>query len=108
MEDETFNKINEGLDSFVPLIPDAVLDFCLAKAGLQTDDAKVKKLVSLIAQKFITDVATSSYQYHKIAQRASLKEKKGPKEKKLTLNLADVENALKEMGMDVARPAYFF
>lgn len=108
MDDETFNKINEGLDSFTPLIPEAVLDFFFAKAGLNTDDAKVKKLVSLITQKYITDIATSAYQYHKITQRASLKEKKSPKEKKLTLTLSDVENALKEAGINVSRPAYFF
>ncbi|OAG31746.1 transcription initiation factor TFIID subunit 1 [Nematocida displodere] len=107
MDDSTFNRINEGLDSFSPLIPEVVLDFCFTKAGLSSDDPKLKKLVSLVAQKLITDVATSAYQYHKIAQRASLKEKKAPKEKKLTLTLTDVENALKEAGVSIARPAYF-
>ncbi|EIJ88616.1 hypothetical protein NEQG_01306 [Nematocida parisii ERTm3] len=82
MDDSTFNKINEGLDSFIPLIPDVVLDHCFTKAGLATDDPKIKKLVSLIAQKLITDVATCAYQYHKIAKRASLKEKKTPKREK--------------------------
>lgn len=108
MEDNTFNRINEGLDSFVPLIPEAVLDFCFTKAGLSSDDPKLKKLVSLVTQKLITDVATCAYQYHKIAQRASLKEKKVPKEKKLTLTLLDVENALKEIDINTSRPSYFF
>ncbi|KAH9385475.1 transcription initiation factor TFIID subunit 10 [Nematocida major] len=108
MDDSAFNKINEGLDSFIPLIPDVVLDYCFTKAGLTTDDPKIKKLVSLIAQKLITDVATCAYQYHKIAKRASLKEKKAPKEKKLTLTLTDVENALKECGVSISRPSYFF
>ncbi|KAI5185293.1 transcription initiation factor TFIID subunit 10 [Nematocida homosporus] len=108
MEDSTFNRINEGLESFVPLIPEVVLDFCFTKAGLASEDPKLKKLVSLVAQKLITDVATCAYQYHKIAQRASLKEKKTPKEKKLTLTLADVENTLKENGINISRPSYFF
>lgn len=108
MDDSAFNRINEGLDSFIPLIPDAVLDYCFTKAGLSTEDQKIKKLVSLITQKLITDVATCAYQYHKIAKRASLKEKKAPKEKKLTLTLSDVENSLKEYGISIARPAYFF
>jgi transcription initiation factor TFIID subunit 10 len=108
MDDETFNKISEGLEAFTPLIPDPVLDFCFVKAGLEISDPKVKKLVSLIAQKFITDVATSCYQYHKIVQRATMKEKKGPKERKLTLTLSDVEHALKEVGINISRPSYFF
>ncbi|KAI5170641.1 transcription initiation factor TFIID subunit 10 [Nematocida sp. LUAm3] len=108
MEDTTFNRINEELEAFTPLIPEVVLDFCFAKAGLSSEDPKLKKLLSLIAQKLITDVATCAYQYHKIAQRASLKEKKSPKEKKLTLTLADVESALKENGINVSRPSYFF
>jgi len=108
MDDETFNKISEGLDSFIPLIPEPVLDFCFAKAGLETSDPKVKKLVSLIAQKFITDVATSCYQHHKISQRATMKDKKGPKERKLTLMLSDVEHALNEVGVNISRPSYFF
>lgn len=108
MDDSAFNRINEGLESFVPLIPEAVLDFCFTKAGLSSNDPKLKKLVSLVTQKLITDIATCAYQYHKIAQRASLKDKKGPKEKKLTLTLSDVENALKELGINISRPAYFF
>ncbi|KAI5180891.1 transcription initiation factor TFIID subunit 10 [Nematocida sp. AWRm80] len=108
MEDNAFNRLNEGLDSFIPLIPEVVLDYCFTKAGLSSDDPKIKKIVSLVAQKLITDVATCAYQYHKIAQRASLKEKKGPKERKLTLTLSDIESALKEIGLNVSRPAYFF
>lgn len=108
MNDKAFNKINEGLDSFVPLIPDVVLDFCFTKAGLSLEDPKMKKLISLIAQKLITDVATNAYQFHKITQRASQKDKKAPKEKKLTLTLSDVESALKDLKIDVSRPSYFF
>jgi len=107
MDDNTFNKIHEGLDAFVPLIPDKAMQFAFAKAGIPLDDPKLKKLVALVTEKLLTDVVSYAYQYHKIAQRALLKDKKIPKEKKLTLTFSDVENALEEVGVNVFRPSYY-
>jgi transcription initiation factor TFIID subunit 10 len=46
------------MDEFTPIIPDAVTDYHLAVGGLETDDVRIKRLLALSAQKFITDIAT--------------------------------------------------
>ncbi|ELQ75002.1 Transcription initiation factor TFIID, subunit TAF10 [Trachipleistophora hominis] len=96
-----------NLDDFTPLIPDIVLDHLLERSGVDCADKETKKAISLLAQKFITDVATSSFQFHKIHQKAAQKDKRFPKEKKLTLHMNDLEKALEEYGIDVSRPSYF-
>lgn len=107
MDEDMFNKFKEELESFKPLLPDAVTEHLMHKAGLECSDPNVKKYVSLIGQKFITDVAASAMQYHKIYQKAALKDKRMPREKKVTLQMCDLEKALEEYGIDIGRPFYY-
>lgn len=107
MDEESFNKFKEELENFTPLLPDAVTDYFMMKAGVECSDPNVKKYVSLVGQKFITDIAASAMQYHKIYQRAALKDKKMPREKKVTLQMCDLEKALEENGIDISRPFYY-
>ncbi|KAM0678700.1 Transcription initiation factor TFIID subunit 10 [Binucleata daphniae] len=107
MDDEIFNKIKESLDDYIPLIPETVIDHFSEKAGIEYIDKDVKKLVSLLAQKFITDVSISSFQWHKVHQKGIQKDKKFAKEKKITFTLNDLQMALEEKGIDVNRPFYY-
>lgn len=96
-----------NLDNFKPLIPDLVLDHLLELNGIDHADLETKKTVAALAQKFITDIATSAFQFHKIHQKAAMKDKRFAKEKKLTLNVNDLQKALEEYGIDISRPSYF-
>ncbi|KAM0687745.1 Transcription initiation factor TFIID subunit 10 [Conglomerata obtusa] len=107
MDNETFNKVKENLDDYVPLIPEVVIDHFAEKAGVQHLDKDVKKVISLIAQKFVTDVSVSSFQWHKIHQKGVQKDKRFAKEKKITFNMNDLQMALEEKGIDIGRPHYF-
>ncbi|KAK1349745.1 subunit 10 of transcription initiation factor IID [Hamiltosporidium tvaerminnensis] len=107
MDDESFNKFKENLEEFTPLIPDVVIDHFLERSGIEHCDENVRKMISLMTQKFITDISTSSFQYHKINQKAASKDKRIPKEKKPTLQVADLEKALEEQGINISRPYYF-
>lgn len=107
MQESSFNKFKEELEKFIPLLPDAVTEHLMVRAGLECSDPNVKKYVALIGQKFITDVANAAMQYHKIYQRAALKDKKMPREKKVTLQMCDLEKALEENGIDISRPFYY-
>lgn len=100
-------SVDININDFTPLIPDIVLDHLLERSGIDCADKETKKAISLLAQKFITDVAISSFQFHKIHQKAAQKDKRFPKEKKLTLHMNDLEKALEEYGIDVSRPSYF-
>lgn len=107
MKEEEFNEFKRNLEDYTPLLPDAVMDYFMEKAGVSASDPSVKKLVSLLAHKFATDIAVSSFQYHKINQKAAQKDKRFAKEKKLTFQLADLEKALEEVGINISRPHYY-
>ena len=79
----------------------------LEKAGIETLDENVKKMISLMSHKFLTDVAVGAFQYHKIFTKAAQKDKRFGKEKKTTLQIQDLEKSLKDMGIDIKRPSYY-
>ncbi|KAG0439106.1 Transcription initiation factor TFIID subunit 10 [Dictyocoela muelleri] len=105
--DKKIEDLEKELNSFNSIIPDTVIDYFLEKSGSDINDPKAKKLIALLAQKFMTDVSTSAFQFHKINQKAALKDKRLPREKKPTLQMADLELALDEIGIDIKRPPYF-
>jgi transcription initiation factor TFIID subunit 10 len=107
MNDEEFNEFKENIGSYVPLLPEAVTDFYMEKAGITTTDPNVKKLISLLAHKFVTDVAISSLQHHRIHHKAAQKDKRFAREKKPTFQLVDLERALEEIGVNISRPHYY-
>ncbi|CAG8545482.1 22932_t:CDS:10 [Dentiscutata erythropus] len=58
------------LDNFEPLIPEFVTEYYLNRSGIQCDDVRVMRLMSLAAQKFVADIATDAFQYCKIRQQS--------------------------------------
>lgn len=106
---EQKEKTNDEIDllNFKPLIPDLVLDYLLETNGIDCADTETKKIIAVIAQKFIADISASAFQYHKIHQKAIVKDKRFAREKKATLTVADLQKALNEYGIDISRPSYF-
>lgn len=107
MKDEEFNDFKNKLEEYLPIIPDSVLEFYMQKSGITSSDKNVKKLVSLLSHKFISDIVNSSLQYHKIHQKAAQKDKRFAREKKLTLQVNDLEKALEDVGINISRPNYY-
>lgn len=68
--DRSLKELLESMDEFAPIIPDAVTDFYLSKAGFHTTDQRVKRLLALATQKFVTDIATDAYQFARIRSQA--------------------------------------
>lgn len=57
------------MDDYAPIIPDAVTNYYMTKAGLppppQTD-ARLARLLALATQKFVADIAADAYQYSRV------------------------------------------
>ncbi|KAI4291743.1 transcription initiation factor TFIID subunit 10 [Pancytospora philotis] len=107
MDAQEFNEFKQKLESYTPLIPDVVLEYYMSKCGVTSKDETVKKAISLMSHKFLTDVAAGAFQYHKIHAKAAQKDKRFGREKKVTLQVADLERALEDMGINISRPYYY-
>ncbi|XP_026577441.1 transcription initiation factor TFIID subunit 10, partial [Pseudonaja textilis] len=88
-------------------IPDAVTGYYLNRAGFEASDPRIIRLVSLAAQKFISDVANDALQHCKMKGTASCSSRNKSKDKKHTLTMEDLAPALAEYGINVKKPHYF-
>ncbi|RIB04814.1 transcription initiation factor TFIID 23-30kDa subunit-domain-containing protein [Gigaspora rosea] len=93
------------LDNFEPLIPEFVTEYYLNRSGIQCDDIRVMRLMSLAAQKFVADIATDAFQYCKIRQQS--KKNIGKQRNKTVLTLEDLVAALSEYGINIKKPEYY-
>ncbi|KUJ22944.1 transcription initiation factor IID, TAF10 subunit [Mollisia scopiformis] len=68
-KDASLKEFLAKMDDYAPIIPDAVTNYYLTKAGLppppQTDP-RLARLLALATQKFIADIAADAYQYSRI------------------------------------------
>eukprot|EP00118_Oscarella_pearsei_P026450 m.309920 g.309920 ORF g.309920 m.309920 type:complete len:148 (+) comp48581_c0_seq1:20-463(+) len=109
---DTLVHFFQSLEDYTPTIPDAVTSHYLGKAGFETDDPRIIRLVSLAAQKFVSDVANDALQ-HCRSRGAGQSSKKagggsgGSKDKKYTLTVEDLREALSEYGIHLKKPHYF-
>ncbi|KAH7153284.1 transcription initiation factor TFIID 23-30kDa subunit-domain-containing protein [Dactylonectria macrodidyma] len=68
-KDTSLREFLNKMDDCAPIIPDAVTNYYMTKAGLppppQTDP-RLARLLALATQKFIADIAADAYQYSRI------------------------------------------
>ncbi|XP_069112132.1 transcription initiation factor TFIID subunit 10-like isoform X3 [Argopecten irradians] len=96
----------QQLEDYAPTIPDSVTAYYLNRAGLECTDPRITRLMSLAAQKFISDIANDALQHCKM-KASGQSSKKQNKDKKLVLTMEDLTPALSEYGINVKKPAYF-
>ncbi|GAA5999559.1 Taf10p [Rhodotorula paludigena] len=130
--DLELSQLLELMDDYKPIIPDEVTDFYLQRAGFDTHDVRVKRLLALAAQRFISSIASDSFQYARARTaggsggRAAQGKEGGaaggaqgaggqaggaaPKAKgrqRTVLTMEDLSAALKEFGVDASRAPYY-
>ncbi|EEB99378.1 hypothetical protein MPER_00956, partial [Moniliophthora perniciosa FA553] len=52
-------------------IPNEVTDYYLQRVGFECEDVRLKRLLSLAAQKFVSDIAADAYQHARIRTNAA-------------------------------------
>lgn len=103
------------LDDYTPSIPDAVTSYFCQSAGFEASDPRIVRLISIAAQKFVSDVANDALQHCKTrtsnapTSHGSSKNPKAQniKDRKYTLTMEDLAPALSEYGI-TARKAHYF
>ncbi|XP_054164597.1 transcription initiation factor TFIID subunit 10-like [Oppia nitens] len=93
------------LEDYTPTIPDAVTVHYLNTSGFDASDPRIVRLISVAAQKFISDVVNDALQHCKM--RGAGQSKKTTKDKRYTLTMEDLSPALAEYGINVKKPYYF-
>ncbi|TPX34217.1 hypothetical protein SmJEL517_g03128 [Synchytrium microbalum] len=108
-KDKSLAELLVMMDDYAPIVPDAVTDYYLARAGFESEDVRLKRLLALASQKFIADIATDALQWSKIRQQqqTTSKAKTNPKDKKAVLTMEDLTNALADHGVNLRKPEYF-
>lgn len=84
----------------------------MTKSGVECDDVRLKRLVALVAQKYVTDIANDAMHYSRQRQSgAAGATGKAPvgagTGRKATLTMEDLSAALADHGVNVKRPNYY-
>lgn len=103
------------LEDYSPTVPDAVTAYYCQSAGFEATDPRVLRLISIAAQKFISDVANDALQHCKTRtnnapnSHGAGKNVKAPnnKDRKYTLTMEDLSPALSDYGITVRKAHYF-
>jgi len=95
------------LEDYPATIPDSVTAYYLNSAGFEATDPRIVRLVSVAAQKFISDVANDALQHCKMRMSSQAAKKQARDKQQLTLTMEDLTPALAEYGINVTKPQYY-
>jgi len=95
------------LEDYTPTIPDSVTVSYMQRAGFDTIDPRIVRLISLASQKFVSDIVHDALQHCKMRGFGNTSSRKSGKDKKYTLTMDDLSPALSEYGIQVKKPPYF-
>lgn len=114
------------LEDYNPTIPDAVTSYYLNTAGFEASDGRLVRLISLAAQKFISDIANDALQHCRMrgsqqgggagkgtggagtgGGATTSTGKMAAKDKRYTLTMDDLTPVLAEYGVTVKKPHYY-
>ncbi|XP_017075605.1 transcription initiation factor TFIID subunit 10b [Drosophila eugracilis] len=97
------------LEDYTPLIPDAVTSHYLNMGGFQADDKRIVRLISLAAQKYMSDIIDDALQHSKARTHMQTTNTPGgskAKDRKFTLTMEDLQPALADYGINVRKMDY--
>ncbi|XP_037959458.1 transcription initiation factor TFIID subunit 10-like [Teleopsis dalmanni] len=110
-----FIELVKQVEDYVPTVPDAITASFLNRNGFETVDPRIVRIISVAAQKFISDIANDALQHCKTrtsnnqhsSSHGANKDKKPNKDRKYSLAVEDISPALGDHGITVRKPHYF-
>ncbi|KZT59899.1 transcription initiation factor IID, TAF10 subunit [Calocera cornea HHB12733] len=115
-KDRTLAEFMLMLDEYEPVIPAEVTDYYLQQVGFECHDVRLKRLISLAAQKFIADIASDSFQHARIRTNAAPSRLKATgfagtsarnDRTRTVLTMDDLSAALGEYGINTKKPDFY-
>lgn len=107
-------ELLDMMDEWKPIIPDEVTDYYLQRAGFDTSDVRVKRLLALATQRFISSISADAFQYARTRTaagpggRSNASGSSRAKDRTRTvLTMEDLSAALKEYGVGSDRAQYY-
>ena len=132
--DKTLEEILDMMVDNPPIIPDAVIEYYMRKNGFEDVDIRVKRLLGLVTQKFVSDIANDAYEYSRIrsgvavnnanngqarARQLMFSQQQQPltqqqqqqnektTQSKVVLTINDLSSAVEEYGLNIGRPDFY-
>merc|ERR1719411_285683 len=105
---EVIEDLLERVEDYSSVIPDSVTNSILQGVGVDNQTPEVTRLISLAAQKFISDISYEALQHCKM--RGGGKEQKSKssgRDRKYAMSSEDVVVALSDQGLTVKKPPYY-
>ncbi|KAI8824549.1 transcription initiation factor IID TAF10 subunit [Fimicolochytrium jonesii] len=108
-KDRSLAELLMMMDEYKPILPDSVTDYYMTRSGFECEDTRVKRLLALAAQKFISDIAVDALQYSRIRSQQPLpKDRRSVvKDKRTVLTIDDLSAALADHGVNIKKPEYY-
>ncbi|WVQ93048.1 hypothetical protein IAU59_000112 [Kwoniella sp. CBS 9459] len=98
------------LDGYKPLIPEEITEYYLQRAGFECSDPRLKRLLSLSAQKFVSDLSRDAYHFAKLRTNGQAagrgRPAAGVDRNRVVLTMEDLSLALGDHGVNVKKPDY--
>lgn len=78
-KDKTLAEVLDLMDSdYAPIIPDVVTDYLLSKNGFETLNVKIKRLLALATQRFVSNITQDAYEYLRIRNQLAVYNSSNP------------------------------
>ncbi|XP_017851590.1 transcription initiation factor TFIID subunit 10 isoform X1 [Drosophila busckii] len=115
-EEVEMDELLTQLEDYAPTMPDALTLSIMQGCGFGAVDPRIVRIVSVCAQKFISDIANDALQHcktrttniqHSSGHSSNKVDKKNPKDRKYTLAMEDLLPALADHGITMRKPQYF-
>lgn len=108
---DTLERVEDLLDkveTYNSVIPDAVTKNILESSGVSNCSPDVTRLISLAAQKFISDISYEALQHCKMRGGGKdQKSKSSGRDRKYAMTNEDVIVALADQGVSIRKPPYY-